>query len=87
MGLSCDDLLLTLGISSGTAARLCGCPSVVLEGSSAWACTSEVLVRQSGVVSAGLASASIVRMEEGKMETAERERKSQCVSGLLSVNA
>lgn len=34
------------------------------------------------MVSAGLASASIV-WKDGKMETAERERMSQSVSGLL----
>lgn len=87
MGLSWSDLFLTPDISSGRAAKLCGCPSVVLDGSSACACTSEFLVRQSRVVSAGLASASIIRMDEGKMETAEKEGKSQCVSGLLAANA
>lgn len=39
------------------------------------------------MVSAGLASASIIRMDEGKMETAEKEGKSQCVSGLLAASA
>lgn len=64
-------LLLTSDLSSGEAGGLCGRPSIVLDGSSACVCVSERdgLVRQSGVVSAGLASASIIRTDGGKMET------------------
>lgn len=86
MGLSWGDLLLIPDISSGRVAGLCACPSVVLDGSSACACASEVLVRHSGVVSARLASTSIVRTDGGKMETAGKGRMSQCLSGLLSAN-
>lgn len=86
MGLSWGDLLLTPDISSGRVAGLCTCPSVVLDGSSACACASELLVRHSGVVSARLASTSIVRTDGGKMETAGKDRMSQCLSGLLSAN-
>lgn len=65
------DLLLTSDLSSGEGAGLCGRPSIVLDGSSACVCVSQrgFLVRQSGVVSAGLASASIIRTDGGKMET------------------
>lgn len=68
------DLLLTSVFSTGEAAGLCGRPSMVLDGSSACVCVSDrdCLVRQSGVVSAGLASASI-RADGGKMETGWRE--------------
>lgn len=69
------DLLLTSVFSTGEAAGLCGRPSMVLDGSSACVCVSDrdCLVRQSGVVSAGLASASIIRADGGKMETGGRE--------------
>lgn len=59
---------------------------MVLDGSSACACASELLVRHSGVVSARLASTSNVRTDGGKMETAGKDRMSQCLSGLLSAN-
>ena len=69
------DLLLTSVFSTGEAAGLCGRPSMVLDGSSACVCVSDrdCLVRQSGIVSAGLASASIIRVDGGKMETGGRE--------------
>lgn len=65
------ELLLTSDLSSGEGAGLCGRPSIVLDGSSACVCASETerLERQSGVVSARLASASIIRAVGGKMET------------------
>lgn len=71
------DLLLTPGLSSGRAAGLFGWPSMVLDGSSACVCVSErdCLVRHSGVISAGLASASIVRTDGGKMDTGGREER------------
>lgn len=65
------DLRLTSVFSSGEAAGLCGRPSMVLDGSSACVCESKTdrLVRQSGVVSAGLASAPVIGPDDGKMET------------------
>lgn len=69
------DLLLTSDLSSGEAAGLCGWPNTVLDGSSACVRVSGCLVRQSGVGSAGLASASI-RVDGGKMETGRIEVKS-----------
>lgn len=49
----------------------------MLDGSSACVCVSdrECLVRHSGAGSARLASASVIRMDGGKMETAWRKRK------------
>lgn len=38
------------------------------------------------MVSARLASTSVIRTDGGKMETAGRDRMSQCPSGLLSAN-
>lgn len=74
-------LLLISDLPSGKRAGLWGLPSTVLEGSSGWVCVSmvECLVRQRGVViwvvSAGLASTSIVRTDGGKMETGERRER------------
>lgn len=68
-------LLLISDLPSGKPAGLWGLPSTVLEGSSGCVCASmvEYLVRQRGVVvcvvSAGLASTSIIRTDGGKMET------------------
>lgn len=74
----CDLLLIPI-LSSGGATGLWGRPSTVLDGSSACVRVSEIecLVRQSGGVSAGLASESITKTDGGKMETGGRERKSQ----------
>lgn len=49
----------------------------MLDGSSACVCVSdrECLARHSGAGSARLASASVIRMDGGKMETARRKRK------------
>lgn len=82
-------LLLISDLPSGKPAGLWGLPSTVLEGSSGCVCASmvEYLVRQRGVVvcvvSAGLASTSIIRTDGGKMETGgrgERERGEDSVS-------
>lgn len=75
-GLPCD-LRLTPDFSSCRVAGLCGRPSIVLDGSSACVCVSdrECLVRHSGAVSARLASASVIRMDGGKMETAWKKGK------------
>lgn len=76
MVLLCD-LLLTSDLSSSEAAGLWGRPNTVLDGSSARVLVSmrDCLVRQSGVISAGLASVSIMEADGGKMETGRRERK------------
>lgn len=75
-GLPCD-LRLTPDFSSCCVTGLCGRPSIVLDGSSACVCVSdrECLVRHSGAVSARLASASVIRVDGGKMETAWRKGK------------
>lgn len=78
-------LLLTSDFTSWGAAGLCGRPSIVLDGSSARVFVSErdCLVRQSGAVSAGLASASITRVDGGKMETGGRKREREESVSLL----
>lgn len=55
---------------------------MVLDGSSACVSVSEgdSLVRQSSVISAGLASASIIRTDGGKMDTGGREAERVGVS-------
>lgn len=75
--LPCDLLLIPI-LSSDGAAGLWGRPSTVLDGSSARVCVSEseYLVRQSGGVSAGLASESITKTDGGKMETEGRKKRS-----------
>lgn len=69
-GLPCD-LRLTPDFSSCSVTGLCGRPSIVLDGSSACVCVSdrECLARHRGAGSARLASASVIRMDGGKMET------------------
>lgn len=76
-GLPYDLRLTSVFSSTGEGAGLCGRPSMVLDGSSACVCVSKTdrLVRQSGAVSAGLASASIIGPDGGKMETGGREKK------------
>lgn len=63
--------LLTSVLPPAEGAGLRGRPSTVLDGSSARGCASrgDRVVRQSGVISAGLASAPVIRTEDGKMET------------------
>lgn len=69
------DLLLMSERPSGESARPWCRPRMVLDGSSGRVSTGACLVRQRGAVSAGLASASSPRTEEGKMETAGGDKK------------
>ena len=72
-------LLLISDLSSDSSEGLGGRPSTVQDGSSGCALVSDkrcvCLVRHRGVVSAGVASAPIIRKDGGKMETGERKRE------------